>query len=92
MIKQICYVMLMLQLVGTNDELSGIAMMMQLRKMANHPVLLRYYFMDEQLEDMAKRLAADQTYKETNPDYIVQDLAVMSDYQIHQLSSVYKVR
>jgi SWI/SNF-related matrix-associated actin-dependent regulator 1 of chromatin subfamily A len=84
--------MLMLQLTGINEELSGIAMMMQLRKMANHPVLLRYYFVDEQLKDMAKRLAADHTYKETNPEYIVQDLAVMSDYQIHQLSSVYKVR
>lgn len=67
-------------------------MMMQLRKMANHPALLRYYFTDEQLQDMARRLAADRTYKETNPEYIVQDLAMMSDYQIHQLSSAHKVR
>lgn len=60
--------------------------------MANHPALLRYYFTDEHLQDMARRLAADHTYKETNPEYIVQDLAMMSDYQIHQLSSVHKVR
>jgi SWI/SNF-related matrix-associated actin-dependent regulator 1 of chromatin subfamily A len=81
-----------LQLTGSNGELSGIAMMMQLRKMANHPALLRYYFTDEQLQDMARRLAADHTYKETNPEYIVQDLAMKSDYQIHQLSSTHKVR
>jgi SWI/SNF-related matrix-associated actin-dependent regulator 1 of chromatin subfamily A len=81
-----------LQLTGSNCELSGIAMMMQLRKMANHPALLRYYFTDEQLQDMARRLAADHTYKETNPEYIVQVLAMMSDYQIHQLSSFHKVR
>jgi SWI/SNF-related matrix-associated actin-dependent regulator 1 of chromatin subfamily A len=68
------------------------AMMMQLRKMANHPVLLRYHFTDEQLENMAKRLAADPTYKETKHEYIVQDLAIMSDYQIHQLGSIHKVR
>jgi SWI/SNF-related matrix-associated actin-dependent regulator 1 of chromatin subfamily A len=67
------------------------AMMMQLRKMANHPVLLRYHFTDEQLEDMARRLSADPTYKETNPEYILQDLAIMSDYQIHQLGSSQKV-
>jgi len=60
--------------------------------MANHPALLRYHFTDEQLEDMAKRLASDPTYKETNHEYIIQDLAVMSDYQIHQLGSTHKVR
>jgi SWI/SNF-related matrix-associated actin-dependent regulator 1 of chromatin subfamily A len=86
------YVVVVLQLTGSSGELSGIAMMMHLRKMANHPALLRYYFTDGQLPDMARRLAADRTYKETNPEYIVQDLAMMSDYQIHQLSSVHKVR
>jgi hypothetical protein len=82
---------LVLQLAGSNSELSGIAMMMQLRKMANHPALLRYYFTDEQLQDMARRLAADCTYKETNAEYIVEDLSMMSDFQIHQLSSAHKV-
>ncbi|KAJ4439324.1 hypothetical protein ANN_07446 [Periplaneta americana] len=78
------------ELTGSNGELSGMAMMMQLRKMANHPVLLRYHFTDDQLEDIAKRLAADPTYKETNSEYIVQDLAIMSDYQIHSMGSTHK--
>lgn len=91
MTTKISYVTLLLQLTGSSRELSGMAMMMQLRKMANHPVLSRYHFTDEQLEDIAKRLAADPTYKETNPEYIVQDLAIMSDYQIHHLGSVHKV-
>ncbi|PSN39967.1 SWI/SNF-related matrix-associated actin-dependent regulator of chromatin subfamily A containing DEAD/H box 1 [Blattella germanica] len=73
------------KLSESNNELSGMTMMMELRKMANHPVLLRHNFGDDKLEDMAVKLAKDPTYKETNPEYIVQDLAVMSDYQIHQL-------
>ena len=67
-------------------------MMMQLRKMANHPALLRYHFTDDQLEDMARRLAKDPTYKETNPDYIAQDLAIMSDFKLHQMSFNHKVK
>lgn len=71
--------------------MSGMAMTMQLRKLANHPLLLRYHYTDDQLRKIAAFLARSSSYKEDNEQYVFEDLAVMSDYQIYQLISNYKV-
>ncbi|XP_060803341.1 SWI/SNF-related matrix-associated actin-dependent regulator of chromatin subfamily A containing DEAD/H box 1 homolog [Amyelois transitella] len=73
-------------LVHATTEQSGMSMMMDMRKLANHPALLRYYYQEEQVRKMATRLARDQTYKEKNEQYVYEDLMCLSDFQIHQLT------
>ncbi|KAK2586766.1 hypothetical protein KPH14_011794 [Odynerus spinipes] len=73
-----------------STEVNGVGMMMQLRKLANHPLLVRDYYTEAQLKIIAKKLAAEPGYKQKNPDYVFEDLFWMSDYQINQLTRVYK--
>ncbi|XP_024941771.1 SWI/SNF-related matrix-associated actin-dependent regulator of chromatin subfamily A containing DEAD/H box 1 homolog isoform X2 [Cephus cinctus] len=73
-----------------NNEVNGIGMMMQLRKLANHPLLIRDYYNEKKLKLISKRLAKDPGYKQKNPNYVFEDLLWMSDYQINQLSRTYK--
>ncbi|XP_049858991.1 SWI/SNF-related matrix-associated actin-dependent regulator of chromatin subfamily A containing DEAD/H box 1 homolog isoform X1 [Schistocerca gregaria] len=72
------------------DGLSGIGMTMDLRKMANHPLLLRYNYTDEQLKSSAAYLARNPSYKGDKEDVIFEDLACMSDFQLHQLFIEFK--
>ncbi|EEB13299.1 conserved hypothetical protein [Pediculus humanus corporis] len=72
------------------DEVSGLSMMMDLRKLSNHPLLLREIYDENKLESIAKILAKEKDYKETNVGYIIEDLSVMSDYQIHALCKSFK--
>ncbi|XP_076386419.1 SWI/SNF-related, matrix-associated actin-dependent regulator of chromatin, subfamily a, containing DEAD/H box 1 isoform X2 [Megachile rotundata] len=69
---------------------NGIGMMMQLRKLANHPLLVRDYYNDSKLRIISSRLAKEHTYKQKNPDYVFEDLQWLSDYQISQLTRTYK--
>ncbi|XP_076654676.1 SWI/SNF-related, matrix-associated actin-dependent regulator of chromatin, subfamily a, containing DEAD/H box 1 [Halictus rubicundus] len=73
-----------------SSEVNGIGMMMQLRKLANHPLLVRDYFNESRLRIIASRLAKEHGYKQKNPDYVFEDLQWMSDYQINQLTRTYK--
>lgn len=68
-----------------SSERAGIAIMMEMRRIANHPLLMRHYFTDENLRGFAKRLARASSYKKTNEQYIFEDLAIMSDFQVFQL-------
>ncbi|XP_053609678.1 SWI/SNF-related matrix-associated actin-dependent regulator of chromatin subfamily A containing DEAD/H box 1 homolog [Plodia interpunctella] len=73
-------------LVHATTEQSGMSMMMDMRKLANHPVLLRYYYQEKQVRKIAALLARDPTYKEKNEQYAYEDLMCLSDFQIHQLT------
>lgn len=72
-----------------SGDRAGTAIMMEMRKLANHPLLQRYYFSDEKLREFSKRLATVTSYKKTNPQYIFEELAVMSDFQVWQLCHKY---
>ncbi|XP_050542472.1 SWI/SNF-related matrix-associated actin-dependent regulator of chromatin subfamily A containing DEAD/H box 1 homolog [Daktulosphaira vitifoliae] len=63
---------------------------MMLRKLANHPLLLRYHFEDDKLYKMAKLLAVDPTYKQKNEQYIAEDLSFLSDFDLHKLCADHK--
>lgn len=67
------------------------AMMTDLRKLSNHPLLLRYHYQIDEIEEMAKLLAEDPAYKDTNKQYIVDDLRFMSDFEIHTMTKQYAV-
>ncbi|XP_063972294.1 SWI/SNF-related matrix-associated actin-dependent regulator of chromatin subfamily A containing DEAD/H box 1 homolog isoform X2 [Diachasmimorpha longicaudata] len=75
---------------GRSPEVNGVGMMMQLRKLANHPVLIRDYYDEDKVEVISKRLAKDSTYKQKNPQFIFEDLLWMSDYQIAELTRVHR--
>ncbi|EDW03556.1 SWI/SNF-related matrix-associated actin-dependent regulator of chromatin subfamily A containing DEAD/H box 1 homolog [Drosophila grimshawi] len=74
-----------------SSERAGVAIMMEMRRMANHPLLMRHYFSDEQLRGFAKRLARVSSYKKTNEQYIFEELAIMSDFQVYQLCNKYEL-
>ncbi|KAL1456709.1 hypothetical protein WDU94_001417 [Cyamophila willieti] len=77
---------------GSNrsNEVSYMSMFMMLRKIANHPLGLRYHFQENTLREIADCLVEDTTYKGTNPQYILEDISWLSDYDIHQLSIKHK--
>lgn len=66
-------------------------MMTDLRKLSNHPLLLRFHYDMDKLKEIAKLLAGDPGYKDTVQQYIIDDLAWMSDFEIHTLSKDFKV-
>lgn len=76
---------------ATHDQ-SGMAMMMDMRKLSNHPLLMRYYYSDDDVKQIAKRLSTNILYKGENADYIFDDLAIMSDFQIYQLIMKFSIK
>ncbi|KFB41039.1 AGAP009980-PA-like protein [Anopheles sinensis] len=75
--------------IKENTEVSGMAIMMDLRKLANHPLLLRYYYSDADVRDIARKLATDVDYKGSNVDDIFLDIAYLSDFKLFQLKEKY---
>lgn len=67
----------------------GAGMLMQLRKAANHPLLLRVLYDDKKLKRMTKDLLKDPSHKHAEFDYVLQDMQVMSDHELHRLCHIY---
>ncbi|CAJ0580939.1 unnamed protein product, partial [Mesorhabditis spiculigera] len=57
----------------------------RLRQAANHPLLTRKWFDDDQCAKIAKRLIKEREYEQKDPKHIAEDLLCLSDFQIHQL-------
>ncbi|XP_067992869.1 SWI/SNF-related matrix-associated actin-dependent regulator of chromatin subfamily A containing DEAD/H box 1 isoform X1 [Melanerpes formicivorus] len=76
--------------IDGNDKNSDMGnVMMQLRKMANHPLLHRQYYTDEKLRTMSKLMLKEPTHSDANPDLIFEDMAVMTDFELHLLCKQY---
>jgi SWI/SNF-related matrix-associated actin-dependent regulator 1 of chromatin subfamily A len=63
--------------------------MMKLRQAAIHPLLFRHRYSDEKIKKMAKACLKEETFANSNPDIIFEELQVYQDYQCHQLSTKY---
>ena len=63
---------------------------MELRKAANHPLLRRCMYDDEKLQKMAK-LVMKESAPGTVYEYVLEDMSVMSDFEIHKLCPLYHV-
>eukprot|EP00058_Branchiostoma_floridae_P004301 XP_002589789.1 hypothetical protein BRAFLDRAFT_90470 [Branchiostoma floridae] len=63
--------------------------MMQLRKMANHPLLHRTYYTLDTLRDMSKLMLKEPTHHDANADLIFEDMEVMSDFELNNLCKMY---
>lgn len=58
---------------------------MQLRKIANHPLLVRTYYTDETLQTICDYLMNLDENKRQRRDQVLDDLKEKSDFRIHQL-------
>merc|ERR550539_564956 len=68
---------------------SGVSMLMNLRKIANHPLLVRSHFDDSQLRILARLLKQDSSHSNATEKFIFDDLSVMSDFAIHKTCLAY---
>ncbi|XP_069379722.1 SWI/SNF-related matrix-associated actin-dependent regulator of chromatin subfamily A containing DEAD/H box 1A [Paralichthys olivaceus] len=73
--------------IGEKRELCNV--MMQLRKMANHPLLHRQYFTTEKLKAMSKLMLKEPTHFDADAALIQEDMEVMSDFELHRLCQQY---
>ncbi|XJO78240.1 hypothetical protein BDV3_002716 [Batrachochytrium dendrobatidis] len=71
-----------------NRQLSNV--LMDLRKVANHPLLVRSRYTDAKLRIMAKAIMREPEHCDKNVEYIWEDMCIMSDFEIHQLCLKYK--
>lgn len=79
-------------IVQATHEQSGISIMMDMRKLANHPLLLRYYYSDQTVHEIAKILSEHPDYKKNrNPQYVFEALAPLSDFQLYQTMQNYNI-
>lgn len=79
-------------IVQATNEQSGMSIMMDMRKLANHPLLLRYYYSDETVHEIAKILSTHPNYKKNrNPQYVFEELAPLSDFQLYQTMQNYQI-
>ncbi|KAJ2691694.1 DNA-dependent ATPase fun30, partial [Coemansia spiralis] len=68
---------------------SWIATFMDLRKAADHPLLLRSLYTRPTLQAMARQLMREPDYADCNYEYVVEDMEVCSDFELHRLCSKY---
>ncbi|ESO84241.1 hypothetical protein LOTGIDRAFT_61963, partial [Lottia gigantea] len=70
----------------------GASMFMQLRKAANHPLLIRSIYDDKKLAAIAKDLCKEPSHRDRGalPKLIQEDLAVMHDFEINNVCKHYK--
>lgn len=59
--------------------------MMSLRKASMHPLLFRFLYTDAKLKQMAKAIMEEPEYVEANQKFILEDMSVMSDYELNNL-------
>ncbi|KAJ8104777.1 hypothetical protein OPT61_g10574 [Boeremia exigua] len=63
--------------------------MMKLRQAAIHPLLFRHRYTDDKIRKMSKACLREDTFAESNPDIIYEELQLYQDYQCHHLSLKY---
>uniref|UniRef100_A0A8C8ICK4 DNA helicase n=1 Tax=Oncorhynchus tshawytscha TaxID=74940 RepID=A0A8C8ICK4_ONCTS len=73
--------------INTKRELTNV--MMQLRKMANHPLLHREHYTTTKLAAMSQLMLKEPTHCEADPALIKEDMEVMTDFELHRLCLQY---
>lgn len=64
---------------------------MQLRKAADHPLLFRHIYTDDKLKVMAKEIRKEERYWDSEEQYILEDMEVMTDFELNRLCRDHKV-
>ncbi|KAF0311062.1 Smarcad1 [Amphibalanus amphitrite] len=68
---------------------SGVGMLMCMRKLANHPVLMRYYYDEDKLREIAKKFAALPDHEHKEEALVFEDLTYLSDFEVHKTCKLY---
>ncbi|XP_050976155.1 SWI/SNF-related matrix-associated actin-dependent regulator of chromatin subfamily A containing DEAD/H box 1b isoform X2 [Labeo rohita] len=72
---------------GEKRELTNV--MMQLRKMSNHPLLHRQHYTTEKIKAMSKLMLKEPSHRDADPALIKEDMEVLSDFELHRLCQQY---
>lgn len=65
-------------------------MFVELRKIANHPLLRRERFSNDKLLKMARILKRSPSFCESNEKYLYEDLEVMTDFELNRFCNEHK--
>ncbi|KAJ1938729.1 DNA-dependent ATPase fun30 [Linderina macrospora] len=71
------------------QQQSWISSFMDMRKVADHPLLLRSHYTKEKIGKMARQLLREPDYAEANLTYVVEDMEVCSDFELHKICTTY---
>ncbi|OQR67424.1 SWI/SNF A containing DEAD/H box 1 [Tropilaelaps mercedesae] len=61
------------------------SVLMQLRKAANHPLLLRTHYDDGRLRKIAEIICKQPSHHASTVPLVMEDMQMMSDFELHQL-------
>ncbi|CAM9586543.1 unnamed protein product [Lampetra fluviatilis] len=63
--------------------------MMQLRKMANHPLMHRHMYTDDKIRQMSQLILKEPTHYDADPALVQEDMEVLNDLELHRLCLQY---
>ncbi|XP_032814783.1 SWI/SNF-related matrix-associated actin-dependent regulator of chromatin subfamily A containing DEAD/H box 1 isoform X3 [Petromyzon marinus] len=63
--------------------------MMQLRKMANHPLMHRHLYTDDKIRQMSQLILKEPTHYDADPALVQEDMEVLNDLELHRLCLQY---
>jgi SWI/SNF-related matrix-associated actin-dependent regulator 1 of chromatin subfamily A len=64
---------------------------MELRKAANHPLLLLHHYTNSILRQMSQDILSESAYHDADPNLVYEDMRVMADFELHRLCLSYPV-
>ena len=74
------------------DRLTPLNMLMQLRKAANHELLLSgTAYNEDTLKEICVILHNDPSHSDADPALVLEDLCNLSDHQVHKVCRLYDV-
>ncbi|CAK9301377.1 unnamed protein product [Gordionus sp. m RMFG-2023] len=74
---------------NSNVLLPPMNILIQLRKAANHPLMLRNAYSDDLLRQMSVDMLNEPTHKHAVPDLIYEDMKVLSDFELYKLTKAF---
>ncbi|XP_028409911.1 SWI/SNF-related matrix-associated actin-dependent regulator of chromatin subfamily A containing DEAD/H box 1-like [Dendronephthya gigantea] len=69
----------------TKDPAKGFGLIIELRKAANHSLLIRSHYTDDMLNKMAQNYCKHPSHRDSEVNFVFQDMQVMSDFELSRL-------
>jgi SWI/SNF-related matrix-associated actin-dependent regulator 1 of chromatin subfamily A len=64
--------------------------LMELRKISDHPLLIRNLYTDEKLKPMSRDITNEEQFCDSEPKYVFEDMQCLSDFELHTYCVNYK--
>ena len=68
------------------------SVIMELRRLAMHPLLVRHWYRDDTLREMVEEIRKHPEGADADPAFLYEDLALMTDFELHNYCMEKKVR